>query len=675
MKIKTSNQPPKKTPALKKRPWLTAIKVFFIVFFSVIILAVLAGGAVFVYYAKDAPKLDLSKLESPPSSQYFDSSNTVIATMGAENRSLFQANNIPIQLVNAVTSIEDHRFFSTRGIDPIRIAGSFVHNLKGDSINGGSTLDMQLVKLGMFSTDKSDQNLRVKVQEAWLALQLDQKWTKEQIFTAYVNKVNMANGYYGMGTAAKAYYGKDLTALSIAQIALLAGMPQAPTTYNPYVNQSAAKYRRDLVINAMYNYDKISAAQKAQALATPITDGLLPLKHSVSIPAFADNFLKEAKAQADQLAGVDTANAGVKVYTTLNTSTQETLYNVVNTNQYVDFPDKDLQVASTLINVETGAVVAQIGGRNLPKNVTFGTNGALRVDRDWGSAMKPLVDYGPAFEDGVYDSTSDTVMDEPTTYPDGTPLNNWDNSYLGAMTVKSALQYSRNIPAVETFVKVGKENSSNFLKKVGIDLGPLNWANAISSNTSNPKHGASSESMAAAYAAFANDGVYTRPYYVTKIVFPDGREIDYKPSRSRAMKPSTAYIITNILQGIVKLPLSISVGGNANIPGMTALAGKTGTSNYTDDERTQITNKYGDISGMVSPDENFVGYTPQYSMAVWTGYQNRMTPVYGDTILCATKVFSSVMGSLYPDPSSVSDWTAPSNVTVNGSFASINDKG
>lgn len=364
MKIKTSNQIPKKTPALKKRPWLTAIKVFFIVFFSVIILAVLAGGAVFVYYAKDAPKLDLSKLESPPSSQYFDSSNTVIATMGAENRSLVQANNIPIQLVNAVTSIEDHRFFSTRGIDPIRIAGSFVHNLKGDSINGGSTLDMQLVKLGMFSTDKSDQNLRVKVQEAWLALQLDQKWTKEQIFTAYVNKVNMANGYYGMGTAAKAYYGKDLTALSIAQIALLAGMPQAPTTYNPYVNQSAAKYRRDLVINAMYNYDKISAAQKAQALATPITDGLLPLKHSVSIPAFADNFLKEAKAQADQLAGVDTANAGVKVYTTLNTSTQETLYNVVNTNQYVDFPDKDLQVASTLINVETGAVVAQIGEKS-----------------------------------------------------------------------------------------------------------------------------------------------------------------------------------------------------------------------------------------------------------------------------------------------------------------------
>lgn len=674
-KIKTIKNSPKNEPRTTKRKWLTAIKVFFIIILSTIILAVFAGGAIFVYYAKDAPKLDLSQLESAPSSQYFDASGNVVATMGAENRTLVETDNIPILLVNAVTSIEDHRFFSTRGIDPVRIAGSFLHNLKGDSLNGGSTLDMQLIKLGMFSTSKSDQNLKVKVQEAWLALQLDQKWTKEQIFTAYVNKVNMANGYYGMGTAAKAYYGKSLTELSIAQIALLAGMPQAPSTYNPYTNPSAAQYRRDLVINAMYKYGKITDAQKKEALATPIKSGLQTLTQSVSIPAFADNFLKQAKAQADKLAKVDTATAGVKVYTTLDPNAQQNLYNIVNTDQYVTYPDKNFQVASTLVNVQTGAVVAQIGMRNVPDNTTFGSNYAVQTDRDWGSAMKPLVDYGPAFENGIYTSTSDTVVDGPSSYPDGTPLSNWDNTYLGTLTVKQALDYSRNIPAVKTLIKVGLTDSNNFLQKVGINLSPMVYANAISSHTSNASGGASSVSMASAYAAFANSGVYTKPYYVTKVVFPDGHEIDYKPEKTQAMKPSTAYIITNMLKGVVQLPVSVSVGGNAALPGLTALAGKTGTSNYTTEQRNEIDKKIGNVTGMVSPDENFVGYTPQYSMAVWTGYKNMMTPVYGQGIMCATSVFRSMMQVLYPNPSSVADWTAPDTVTDNGSSVSVNNTG
>lgn len=192
-----------------------------IVLFSTIILGLIAAGSVFVYYAKDAPTLVLDKLDSPPSPKMYASDGSVIATLGSEQRSLVQTDNIPVMLVNAVTSIEDHRFFNTRGVDPIRIAGAFLNNVKGGSLNGGSTLDMQLIKLSFFSTSTSDQTLRVKVQEAWMALQLDQKWTKEQIFTAYVNKVNMANGYYGMGTAAQAYYGKDLTQLSIAQLAVL----------------------------------------------------------------------------------------------------------------------------------------------------------------------------------------------------------------------------------------------------------------------------------------------------------------------------------------------------------------------------------------------------------------------------------------------------------------------
>lgn len=663
-----------KRHSAKSRLW-TAVKLLLIFIFSAIILVLAAGGAVFVYHAKDAPKLELTKLQSLPSPKVYAANDQLVATLGSEQRNLVQTNNIPVMLVNAVTSIEDHRFFNTRGIDPIRIAGAFLNNVKGGSLNGGSTLDMQLIKLSFFSTDKTDQTLSVKIQEAWMALQLDQKWTKEQIFTAYVNKVNMANGYYGMGTAAQAYYGKNLTELSIAQLALLAGMPQAPNTYNPYTNPTSAKWRRDMVINAMFRYGKITAAEQKAALDTPIEDGLQPLQQSANIPAYADNFLKEALAQAQTIAGEDILTQGVKIYTTLDPAAQQNLYNIINTNDYVTYPDDSLQVASTVVNVQTGAVVAQVGGRNQQADVTFGTNQAVQTDRDWGSTMKPIVDYAPAFENNIYTSTNNTITDLPTTYPDGTPLKNWDNNYMGAMTVKNALQLSRNIPAVKTLISVGLQNSSKFANGLGINLGDEQYSNAISSyptipaedqdkNTGN-KYGASSEKMAAAYAAFSNNGIYTKPYYVSKLVYPDGRVVEYKPQRSQAMQASTAYIMTDILQGVLTLPLSQSVGSYAAVPGLPA-AGKTGTSNYTDAEMDQITEEYGNLPGMVSPDENFVGYTPNYSMAVWTGYTKRMTPIYGTSTRIATKVFSSMMSQFYPDPSTVKPWSMPTGLTQQG---------
>ncbi|GBG96790.1 transglycosylase domain-containing protein [Lactococcus termiticola] len=672
---------------------LTSLKVGLILVLSVILLAIAAGGAVFYYYAKDAPKLNINKLESQPSTVVYDKDNNIVATLGAEQRDTVKTNNIPVQLVNAVTSIEDHRFFNTRGIDPIRIAGAFLHNSKGGSVNGGSTLDMQLIKLSFFSTSTKDQNLRVKVQEAWMALQLDQKWTKEEIFTAYVNKVNMANGYYGMGTAAKAYYGKSLSQLSIAQTALLAGMPQAPTTYNPYTNPEAAKYRRDLVINAMFKYGKITAAQQKEAINTPITDGLQQLKNSVNIPPQDDNFLKEAIAEANQLTGEDAANAGLKIYTTLDSAAQQNLYNIVNTTDYVPFTD-NIQVASTLINVQTGAVTAMIGGRGQDPNVVFGNNQAVQTDRDWGSAMKPLVDYGPAFQNGIYKSTGTYIADTgPYYYPNSSDqLNDWDNKYMGNLTVRQALTLSRNIPAIKTLAAVGLDKSNQFLTNLGFnfndpDGGGLQYANGISSNTAgqgnnNPTYGASSLKMAAAYAAFSNGGVYTKPYYINKIVYPDGKEKVVKPERNQAMTPQTAYTITDILKGVVKgnddaIP-ALSTGLTAQVPGLPE-AGKTGTSNYTGDELNQALDNAG-ISvaslqgGSIAPDENFAGVTPQYSMAVWTGFSNRLQPIYGDNLYIATKVFKAMMTSLYPDPSSVADWTMPDGMYRSGNELTITNQ-
>ncbi|WP_276414300.1 transglycosylase domain-containing protein [Lactococcus petauri] len=683
-----------------KRSLISTLKWALILIFSTIILTFVAAGALFIYYAKDAPKLDMSKLESPPSTVVYDKDEKVIATLGAEQRDLVQTDNIPVMLVNAVTSIEDRRFFNTRGVDPIRIAGSLVNNLRGGHMQGGSTLDMQLIKLSFFSTDSADQNMKVKIQEAWLALQLDQKWSKEQIFTAYVNKVNMANGYYGMGTASQAYYNKPLTDLSIAQLALLAGIPQAPNTYNPYKNPEAAKYRRDLVINAMYRNGKITEKQRDEAINTPIDDGLQDLKSGVSIPEYANDFITEAIKQANQETGTDAPNAGLKIYTTLDSKAQQDLFNIVNTNDSVPFTDDELQVASTLIDTQTGGVAAQIGGRK-QEIAVFGSNPATESTRDWGSTMKPLIDYAPAFENGIYTSTAQTISDSgPYFYPDAQniQLNNWDNQYLGNISVRQALALSRNIPAIKTLDAVGLDNATAFANKLGFkypvetgkyddkgnpifEPGTMTFANGISSNSrsSDSQYGASSERMAAAYAAFSNDGIYTKPYYVSKIVMPDGSTKTYEPERTRAMKSSTAYLITDILKDVIKgndgtIP-ALSTGLYAQTPGLPE-AGKTGTSNYDDAEYPKALETAGITQaqlqgGSMAPDENFVGYTPQYSMAVWTGYKNRLQPVYGENMYIAAKVFKAMMTDLYPDPTSVADWQMPSDVVKQGSDLSV----
>ncbi|VQV43554.1 penicillin-binding protein 1A [Streptococcus pneumoniae] len=216
---------------MNKPTILRLIKYLSISFLSLVIAAIVLGGGVFFYYVSKAPSLSESKLVATTSSKIYDNKNQLIADLGSERRVNAQANDIPTDLVKAIVSIEDHRFFDHRGIDTIRILGAFLRNLQSNSLQGGSTLTQQLIKLTYFSTSTSDQTISRKAQEAWLAIQLEQKATKQEILTYYINKVYMSNGNYGMQTAAQNYYGKDLNNLSLPQLALLAGMPQAPNQY------------------------------------------------------------------------------------------------------------------------------------------------------------------------------------------------------------------------------------------------------------------------------------------------------------------------------------------------------------------------------------------------------------------------------------------------------------
>ena len=632
-----------------------------IFFLTLFIALFLLGGGVFLYFVSKAPALSDSKLVATTSSKIYDNNNELIADLGSERRVNAQANEIPTDLVKAIVSIEDHRFFDHRGVDTIRIMGAFLRNLQSNSLQGGSTLTQQLIKLTYFSTSTSDQNLSRKAQEAWLAVQLEQKATKQEILTYYINKVYMSNGNYGMQTAAQNYYGKDLKDLSLPQLALLAGMPQAPNQYDPYSHPEAALERRNLVLSEMKGQDYISAEQYEKAINTPITDGLQSLKSTATYPAYMDNYLKEVIEQVEHETGYNLLTTGMEVYTNVDKGIQQRLWDIYNTDEYVSYPDDDLQVASTIVDTSNGKVLAQLGARHQASNVSFGTNQAVETNRDWGSTMKPITDYAPALEYGVYDSTATTVHDIPYNYPGtSTPVYNWDRAYFGDISLQYALQQSRNVPAVETLNKVGLDRAKTFLNGLGIDYPSIHYSNAISSNTteSSKQYGASSEKMAAAYAAFANGGIYHKPMYINKVVFSDGSEKEFSDPGTRAMKETTAYMMTEMMKTV----LTYGTGRSAYLPWLPQ-AGKTGTSNYTDEE---IENHIK-TSQFVAPDEMFVGYTRKYSMAVWTGYTNRLTPIMGDGLTVAARVYRAMMTSLSQNDHP-GDWTMPEGLYRNGQF-------
>ena len=642
-------------------------KYAFIGLLTFFVICVIAGGGLFAYYVSSVPKLTENKLQSTNSSRIYDGNGSLIADLGSEKRESASTDEIPIILVNAITSIEDKRFFTHRGIDVYRIMGAAINNLRHNSTQGGSTLDQQLIKLAYFSTNTSDQTLKRKSQEIWLSLQMERQYTKQEILTFYVNKVYMGNGYYGMKTAAKSYFGKELGDLSVAQAALLAGIPQAPTQYDPYTNPDAAKERRNTVLNEMYEDKNISKEEYVQAKATDISDGLLPLTNKASYEPYLDNYIKQVIEQVSTEANADIYSAGLDVYTNLDPDIQKYIWNVYNSNDYIAYPDDKFQVASTIIDVTNGHVVAQLGSRHQDENIALGTNQAVQTDRDWGSTMKPITDYAPAIEKRVYTNTGTTVYDTPYNFPDtSTPVYNWDRKYYGSISLTYAIQQSRNVTAVKALQATGLDYAQSFLKDLGIEYPEMFYSNAISSSTtsSDPKYGASSEKMAAAYASFANGGTYYKPSYIKSIKFEDGSTKSYDSKGVEAMSPQTAYMMNSMLKQV----LTGGTATEAYVPG-TINAGKTGTSNYSDDEYYQVQKESGVYTDLIVPDETFVGYNTKYAMAIWTGYENRKTPLYGSDLNIAKQIYgltSRYLNQMYGAGSK--DFDMPSGVYNNGSY-------
>ena len=616
---------------------------------GIVVLLMVASAALFFYYASSAPKISRSDLTSQSITTIYDDQNRVISRLGAQKREYAKDNQIPKQLKNAVVSIEDRRFYKHHGVDTIRILGAATSNVFGRSagMQGGSTLTQQLVKLSVFSTAASDRTLKRKAQEAWLAINVEQHFSKSQILDFYINKVYMGNGIYGMQTAAQYYYGKDLNDLDLSQLALLAGMPQSPTYYNPLVsNTKYATQRRNEVLNAMVRSNYITQYQANQAASESVTAGLDPDHGNISGSGTAvdskvvDPYVKQVLADL-QAQGYDPYSDGLKVHTNLDLDAQQHLYDAANKN--VQFQNDKMQAGVAVTDPHNGQIIAMLGGRHTG-NVVYGLNRAVQSNRSSGSTAKPLMDYGPAIEYlqwPTFKSIADTRFVFPGT---NTVLHDFDKKYKGNMTMREALVQSRNVPAIRALQAVGIKRATSFLDGLGISQKqPYTLQNGIALYISPLQ-------VSAAYAAFANGGTYYKPYYISSITTQDGSVKQFNPKGKRAMNKATAYMITDMLKGV--FTDSQGSATDARLDGVNQ-AGKTGTTNYP-----------GNSSQSGVMDSWMAGYTKNYSIAVWTGYDHPLEPggsISEQYVNSAQLLYKDLMQYL-DSQNHASDWTMPDTV-------------
>jgi penicillin-binding protein 1A len=596
-------------------------------FFICSLLLLGVFGYTAMAYVKDAPALDPKLLYSPQSSTIYDLHNKKVTDIaGEEYRKTISLDQVPKKVQNAFLAVEDARFWDHPGIDFKRVAGAVVANIKeGFGAEGASTITQQLVKMSFLSPEKT---LERKVQEAYLALQVERKYTKEEILEMYLNKVYFGEGAYGIETAAEVYFGKSAKDLALSEAALLAGLPQRPSGYNPFEHPELAETRRNTVLSLMQEHGYISEAEKKEAQSIPVKKMLKKKERKTAYTSFTDHVIEELKEKG--IDEKDLFTQGLKIYTTLDPKAQRFTEKVLTTNDYIAYPDDQFKAGVVLLDTQTGEIRAIGGSRNTEKkDVQRGFNYATQIKRQPGSTAKPILAYGPAIENLKW-STYQQIKDEQIVL-NGKVFKNHDNRFHGNISMRTALQWSYNIPAIKAMMEAGLEEARQFAGRLGIKLDEVYPAYAIGGF----KEGVSPLQMAGAYAAFGNEGIFNKPHSVRKIVYSNGKEKNLQPKPVRAMSDYTAYMITDML----KTAVTEGTGMMANIPGL-PLAGKTGTNELPDH-----------IYGYGVTDAWFTGYTTRYTASVWTGYDkiSQDSFVHAKDEHIAKLIFKHIMSEVSKD--------------------------
>ncbi len=652
-----ANHKSEKTTKRRKgsKPAIKALKIaLMLLVFSVIVVG--AGALSIVYsYVKDTPEFNPGDLRPAVTSYVFDRNGVELAGLYDEqNRVEVPLEGIPEHVIQAFIAIEDERFYDHYGVDPTAIARAFVINLRqGDwTEQGGSTITQQLIKNAFLTPEKT---FRRKIQEAWLSLKMERQFSKSEILEIYLNQIYFAHGAYGIEAAANVYFNKNVEDLTVAEAAMLAGIPRSPNYYSPYKNPEIARQRQGLVLSKMQELDFISSAQFQQARDTELTFAEPPSRE-YPYPYFVDYVLHheliriltdmpeyESREEAYEVI----YNSGLRVYTTLDTEAQqitedilndESLYpqqtiridmtklkNLLADNNYSSYPEEAMQEdgipqpqsAAVVANPVTGEVFAMVGGREYSEY-----NQDLRYlsRRQPGSAAKPIFSYAPAFEEGLM--TPGTVIDDAPFARGSWGPENFDRRFRGLVTVREALVRSLNVPAVRAFDEITPQVGLQYAERMGIStLHPDDYhlATAIGGMT----HGVTAFDMAQAFGVLGNQGIKTKLHTVKRIEDPSGQVLyEYRRDPDDVLSPQTAYLITDILKDVVQS------GTAARLSVGRPIAAKTGT---TSDNR----------------DAYLVAYTPDLVVSFWMGHDiqtlGQIQGGSGSTIVFMNEIVTRLM--------------------------------
>lgn len=596
---------------------LKGLKIVTIIFFFLMTIGIFILSIFFLIEFYKTPELTKDKLVSNVSTRIYDKNYDIVAIIGAERREYVSINDIPDTVKDAVISIEDTRFYNHVGIDPKRIFKALIVNLiSSRHSEGGSTITQQVVKQSFLSSEKSYER---KIQELFLALELEKRATKDEILEIYLNKNFYSDNQYGIYTASKYFYNKDLKDLTIPQAALLAGIPQSPVNYNPYDNPEASKKRRDTVLYAMYSNGKISKKQYKEYIEVPINDGLIGKDRSQRMiknivnpkySAYVDFVMKEIKNSEIFKDIENPFSLGLNVYTKLDPALQNSVQTMLDTESkpMIKHPS---QAAVTVLETKTGLVEAVGGSKNYKYgDFNFATDSKLQP----GSSIKPIIDYAPGIEYFGWDS--ETKFNDSPYRIAGTNVfvQNWDRRYHGNINMRRALSMSYNVPAIRAFESLGFDRSKYFANKLGINIQANMPTTAIGGSTDT----VSPLQMAAAYAAFGNGGIYNKPSAIVKILDRENKElIDFKQKPVQAMNASTAYIMTDILKDVLTYN-GTSPYGNVKEYDMAA---KSGSTTFDD----SVARNLGINVVSATKDSWMIGYTTSFTVSVWQGVDTANT--------------------------------------------------
>ena len=566
----------------------------------VICLMIMGASVLYGFSSLFAPPNMDETLIPDAASQFYDiNGNVIYTTLSEERRIPVNIDKIPKHVQKAFIAIEDNRFYEHSGIDYRGTARALVSTLSGREVQGGSTITQQLAKNAFLTQERS---LTRKIREAFIAKELEHKYTKDEILSMYLNRIYFGQGAYGIESASMYYFDKHVQNLDIAEAATLAAIPKSPNYYNPFENPQESKKRQELVIDQMVKYGFITADQAAQAKAKKMV-------YSTSHKAKNDPrgyFFDMISQKVIEEVGADALyKGGLKIYTTLDMDMQKAAENAMRhlPSYYTD--GKKLtqpQMALAAVDPKTGYVKAMIGGRGQDK-----FNRATLAVRQPGSAFKPFV-YLTAMQNGF--TPASIIEDKEEEFAKGWKPQNSDMQWHGKVSLRTALKRSFNVPTIKLAREVGVDKIVANAEKMGIstlvDSGAYSDVN-LAMALGGLSKGVNPLEMASAYGVLATNGLYSKPMALLKIVDREGKVLyQAKPQTKRVIDAASAYMTTNMLEDVL-------VSGTAGGMGIgRPAAGKTGTTD------TYI-------------DAWFVGYTPDLSTAVWVGDDNNkpMQRMYG----------------------------------------------